>query len=141
LIRSKTIRYICFGTTLVIFYVAGVIARWEVGAVVIIRNQSGQTLRNVAVTVENVGKSYDVGELAPGGQSRVFAKPHAESHINVEFRDKQNQRHVATVIGYVEAGEPYCASGDVTILPSGEVEVYDHTTLGACWKSWFDFIS
>jgi hypothetical protein len=105
-----------------------------------IHNQSGQTLRKVSVTVENTGKSYDVGELAPGDSSRVFAQPHGESHINLEFRDTQTLPHVATVIGYVEAGESYCARGDATILPSGEVEVHDHTTLGLCWKSWFDFI-
>jgi hypothetical protein len=140
LIPSKATRYILVSVALILFYLAGVVARWKVGAMIVIRNQGGQTLRNVAVTVENVGNRYDVGDLAPGGRSRVFAKPHAESHINVEFRDTQDQRHVATVIGYVEEGEPYCASGDATILPSGEVKVHDHTTSGLCWKSWFDFI-
>jgi len=44
------------------------------------------------------------------------------------------------VIGYIEEGEPYCGRGDATILVSGDIETHDHTTIGPCWKSWFDFI-
>jgi len=137
---SKSTRYIWAGVALLLFYVSGIIVRWEIGAIIIIRNQSGQTLRNVAVKVERVGNRYDVGEIAPGARARVFAKPRGESHINFEFRDTQNQRHVATVVGYVEEGEPYCAGGEATILPSGEVEAHDRTKLGLCWKGWFDFV-
>ena len=137
--NSRIVRVVLLIVSLFLLYISGVIARWHYGAMIVIRNESDQILRDVAVKVEMGGKRYSVGNLAPGKRSRVFAQLLAESHVNLEFRDMRNQPHVATVIGYVEAGEPYCARGDATILPSGEVESHDYTTLGACWRSWLDF--
>jgi len=118
----------------------GIFARWQAGALVVIHNGSGQTLRDVAVKVEHAGKRYRLGDLAPGKRARLFAEPVGESNVNLEFTDAANHPHTATVIGYVEQGEPYCARGEATILASGEVELHDLTEIGPCWRSWLDFV-
>ena len=135
--RSRRIRVVWAIIAVCVFYVAGIFARWQYGALIIIRNASGHTVRDAAVKVERVGKKYDLGELAPGKQSRVFVEIAGESNVNLEFVDAQNQRHVATVIGYVEKG--YCGRGNATILPSGDADSRDTTTLDPCWRSWRDF--
>ena len=86
------------------------------------------------------GRRYSIGTLAPGKHFRVFAHLLAESHLNVEFRDPQNQQHVETVIGYAESAGGYCARGEAIIGPTGKVETRRYTTPGGCWSSWLEFI-
>jgi hypothetical protein len=138
-IRTRIVRFFWIAVALFLVYLIGIFVRWQAGALVVIHNGSGQTLSDVAVKVEHAGKRYRLGSIAPGKASRVFAEPLGESHINLEFTDAANYPHAVTVIGYVEQGEPYCARGEATILPSGEVELHDLTVLGPCWRSWLDF--
>jgi hypothetical protein len=124
---------------LFLFYVLGVIVRQQYGIGVVVRNESGETLRQVSVKVESIGDRgmrSDLYYLAPGGHVRVYTQPMTESHINLEFMDARYKLHTETVVGYVEAG--YCGTAKATILPGDRVDTISDL---ACWKSWFDFIS
>jgi hypothetical protein len=124
---------------LFLFYVMGVLVRRERGIGVVIRNESGETLRQVSVKVESIDdrvKRSDLYYLAPGGHVRVYTQPVTESHINLEFIDARNKLHSETIVGYVEAG--YCGTAKATILPGDRIDTISDL---ACWKSWFDFIS
>jgi len=97
-------------------------------------------MRQVEVRVEYGGKQHDLGDVGPGRTRRVFVEPRGESHVSLEFIDAQNHPHKAIVIGYMEQGEPYCGRGEATILPSGDIDSKDETTIGPCWLSWLDFV-
>jgi hypothetical protein len=124
---------------LFLIYVIGVLVRRQQGIAVVIRNDSGEVLRQVSVKVETSGdggKRSSLYYLAPSSRVRVYVQPVTESHINLEFMDARNKVHTETVVGYVEAG--YCGSAKATIFPGERVEAISEL---ACWKSWFDFIS
>jgi hypothetical protein len=136
--RSRTTRLAILIGGLLLLYVVGVIVRKQYGIGVVVRNESGETLRQVSLKVESIGdrgKRYNLRDLTSGGYVRVYAQPVTESHINLEFMDARNKLHTETVVGYVEAG--YCGIANATILPGDKINTISDP---ACWKSWFDFI-
>jgi hypothetical protein len=61
---------------------------------IVVRNESGQYLRSVAVKVETIGKRHSLGDIPPGGHYRIFVDPAGDWHINLEFTDTRSQPHV-----------------------------------------------
>ena len=138
LFRSRTTRLAILIGRLLLLYVVGVIVRQQYGIGVVVRNESGETLRQVSLKVESIGdrgKRYNLLDLTSGGHARVYAQPVTESHINLEFMDVRSKLHTETVVGYAEAG--YCGNAKATILPGDRVDAISDLV---CWKSWLDFI-
>jgi hypothetical protein len=142
LFRSRTTRLALPIVGLLLFYVTGVIVRQQYGIGVVVRNESGETLRQVSLKVESIGdrgKRYNLRDLLSGGHVRVYAQPVTESHINLEFMDVRSKLHTETVVGYAEAG--YCGNAKATILPGGKTKLTEDIDAVFCGKSWLDFIS
>ncbi len=142
LFRSRTTRLLLVAVGLFLFYVLGVAARQRYGIGVLVSNESGETLRQVSVKVENMGdraRTYGLSDLAPSARVRVYVQPVTESHINLEFTDARGKLHVETVVGYAESG--YCGNAKATILPGGKTKLTEDIDLVFCRKSWLDFIS
>ena len=134
----RTRRIVYTGVGLFALYVLGLFVRGEYGIEIIVGNASDKPLRNVRAIVESRGKSYDLGDIAPNKQLRVFLSPVTESNINLDYVDDRGARHVDTVVGYVEKG--YCGKAEVTILPGNKTVSNEKIDLLACWRSWLDFI-
>ena len=137
--RSKKTKVGLAVIGLVLLYVAGVIVRQQYGIGVAVRNQSGETLRQVGVKFDSRGKTYSMPDLAPNERRRVFVQPVGESSIEAEFTDASGKPHVEVVAGYVESG--YCGDVQATILPGGKTKLTEDISVNVCWKSWLDFIS
>jgi hypothetical protein len=138
-LRSRTIRSVLVVVGLFLFYVLGVIVRQQYGIGVVIRNESGETLRQVGVKVETKGKRYGLPDLAPGDRRRVFVQPVGESSIDIQFIDAGGKPHVELMVGYVESG--YCGNAKATILPGGRTKLTEDIDPLFCGKSWLDFVS
>ena len=137
--RSRATRPILIVVGILLLYVVGVLVRQQRGIAVLIRNDSGETLRQVSVTIEslgNRGKSRDLRNLAAGARVRVYVQPMTESHINLEFSDAQGKKHVETVVGYAESS--YCGTTTATILVDGRTESRTTVPELICWKGWLD---
>ncbi len=80
--------------------------RGQYGIAVVIRNATGQPLRQLTIRNEPRGTGYDLADLAPQKKTRVFVKPGEESHLNLEYTDGNGARHSEVVVGYLERG--YC---------------------------------
>jgi len=142
LFRSRTTRLALLIGGLLLFYAMGVIVRQQYGIGVVVRNESGETLRQVSLKVESIGdrgKRYNLRDLAPGRHVRVYTQPVTESHINLEFMDARNKLHTETVVGYVEAG--YCGNAKATILPGDKTKFTEDIDPVFCGKSWLEFFS
>ena len=119
-------------------YSIGLLVRRNYGISVVVHNTSQETVSQVSVKVESLGNRggrYELPDLRPGDQKRIFVRPVTESHINLEFTDFNKKHYSETVYGYDESG--YCGAAEVTILPQNRVVSH---IAPACWKSWFDFI-
>ena len=139
LFRSRTSRLISIAVGILLLYVAGVLVRQQRGIGVLIRNDSGETMRQVSVKVEsfgNRGKARDLPDMEAGARARVYVQPVTESHINVEFLDARGKKHVETVVGYAESG--YCGTTTTTIMADGRVESRTSVPELVCWKGWLD---
>ena len=138
-LRSKKTKVGLAVLGLVLLYVAGVIVRQQYGIGVVVRNQSGETLKQVGVKFDSRGKTYSMPDLAPNERRRVFVQPVGESSIEVEFTDASGKPHVEVVAGYVEFG--YCGNAVATILSGGKSKMTEDIRVDFCRRSWLDFIS
>ena len=137
--RSRPTRFVFLIVGLLLFYVMGVIVRRQYGIGISVRNESGETLRQICVRVESIadrGKRYTLPDLVSGGCAHIYVSPVTESHVNVEFTDARGKLHVETMVGYAESG--YCGTAKLTILSGDRV---DTDSKLVCQKSWLDFIS
>src|SRR5438874_169234 len=136
--RSHAIRVVLGFIAILLLYSIGLLVRRNYGISIVLHNASEETVSQVSVKVEilgNRGGRYELPDLRPGDQKRIFVRPVTESHINLEFTDFNKKRHSETVYGYAESG--YCGAAEVTILQENKVT---SRITPACWKSWFDFI-
>jgi hypothetical protein len=137
--RSRTTHIVLIAIGISVLYVIGVLVRQQRGIAVLIRNDSGETLRQVSVKVESIGnrgKNHDLPDLAVGARVRIYVRPLTESHVNLEFSDARGEKHVETVVGYVESG--YCGTATTTILLGGRTESRTSVPELMCWKGWLD---
>lgn len=130
-------RIILLAVALFALYLAGVFVRQRYGPMVVVRNQSGGVLRNVAVKVDYRGARYPLPDLKPGESRRVFVKPVGESSILLEFVDAKQLPHRELLAGYVEDG--YCGKAVATVY-ADRVDARDETFGLVYWKSWLDFV-
>jgi hypothetical protein len=114
-----------------------VVVRHLYGIMVVVDNQSGEVLRDVAVQVVAKGKRYPLPDLKPGQTRRLLVRPVGESAIDLEFTDAKNLRHTELLAGYVEDG--YCGKATATVY-ANRVDSRDDTFGMIYWKSWLDFV-
>jgi hypothetical protein len=124
---------------LLLFYAGGVIVRQQYGIGVVIRNKSGEMLKQISVKVESRGNQYNLPDLEPNQHGRVFVQPVGKSNINVQFTDATGKPHVEVVAGYVAPG--CCGNVEATILPGGKAKMTEDISLFFCRRSWLDFVS
>jgi hypothetical protein len=118
-------------------YLAGIGIRERYGIRIIVRNETGQILREVQLNVEAGGRHYTLGQLPPGSRRSVFVQPLTESRVDLVLVSQDGTNRVATVVGYAEQG--YCGNADVAIVGDGRIDSRDGVKAG-CWGSWFDFM-
>jgi hypothetical protein len=135
--RSRIFRVAVTAVALLVFYIAGIIAREHRGIRINIRNQSGEALRQISLSVER-GGTYRLTDLAPGEHNHTFVKPVEESSVDLRFTDAIDRSHVETVVGYAEALD--CENVTVTIFPAGKVKSNETRPFLVPWKSWLDFM-
>jgi hypothetical protein len=123
---------------LLLFYIAGVFARYRYGIAVVIHNQSEETLRNVSVKVDYKGRHYPLSDLRPGQSNRIFVDPAGESSIKLEFTDQGNRRRWEMLAGYVEEG--HCGTATALVVSPDHVNAHDNTSRLFYWKSWLEFL-
>jgi hypothetical protein len=102
-----------------------------------IRNNSGSTLENIAVQLENKNP-YVVGKISSGQTVHIFLLPDSESRIQLAFADSTGALHTEIIAGYVESG--YCGEINTLILPGLRIESHDQSFAEWNWKSWYGFL-
>ena len=122
---------------MLVIYIAGIIAREHRGIRITIRNESGEALRQVNLSVAR-GGTYRLPDLAPGAHNHTFVKPLEESSVDLRFTDAIDRSHVETVVGYAEAVD--CENVTVTIFPAGKVKSKETRPFLVPWRSWLDFM-
>jgi hypothetical protein len=136
--RSRVAKFISSGIGILLIYILGMFVREQYGIAVVIRNASGQPLRQLRITNEPRGSGYDLGDLAPQKKVRVFVRAGGESHLNLEYTDMVGVRHSELVVGYIEGG--YCGKAEVNVLSRDKVASHEKIDPVACIGGWFDFI-
>jgi hypothetical protein len=137
MLRSPVIRAVLAAAALIVFYLLGVAVRQHYGSCVDIRNLSGKTVRQVRVTVESGGKTYDLPDLEPGDHKRVYVQPAEKSEVTLRIDDGMSKPRDINVFGHAEPGD--CAVAMVQILPQHDTQT-DEIHRSVCWKGWFDFM-
>lgn len=107
------------------------------GIQIVIKNESGTTLENVAVSLENKAP-YSIGTMLPNQKKNVFLLPAAESSIRMDVKDSAGVLHTKTLAGYVENG--YCGEVYIQILPALRIESRDKSFAEWNWQSWYGFL-
>jgi hypothetical protein len=70
-----------------------------------------------AVVVHVTGKSYLLGDIPSGGQTSVEVHPSSESHVEIEFADREETTKRLNAGGYFEA---YGYEGTVAIKANSQ---------------------
>ena len=122
---------------LLLFYFLGVIVRQHSGVHIIIRNESGEPVRQLSVGVESGADRRTLRDLMPGDHGSAFVKTVAPSSIVVGFEVAGQRPHSADVFNYEVNGD--CGASIMRILPQRRTEsVEKHQTVS--WNSWLDFL-
>lgn len=95
------------------------------GIHVTVQNSGSQPLRSVALHV--TGRSYNLGDIAPGETAMSRVNPTSESHLEVEFIDADGQTQRLNAGGYFESG--YRGSIRVEIKDGQVDKLEDNTRL------------
>jgi len=123
--------------SLFLFYGVGIFVRSNRGIRVIVQNESGTSLKDANVILEN-GGPYRLGDIPAGKTKKAFIVPYTDSSIRLEFAAQTGQRQSEIVAGYVENG--YCGDVTVRVLPNISVTSHDDSFAVWNWKSWYGFL-
>ncbi len=134
---SRKIKFAALAISIFLFYGVGIFVRSNRGIRVIVRNESGTSLRDANVILE-YGDPYLLGDIAAGKTKKTFIVPGADSSIRLEFAAQKGQRKSEIVAGYVENG--YCGDVTVRVLPNISVTSHDDSVAVWNWKSWYGFL-
>jgi hypothetical protein len=95
---------ICLFVAVFLLFAGGAIGYlvFSVGVRVAVRNTRAEKIRDVTVKV--TGRSYVIGDLAPGISQTAKVSPTSESSVEVEFTDEQERRIRLNAGGYLEPG-------------------------------------
>jgi hypothetical protein len=129
-VKRAGIRIFLVFAGLLLFYVAGVLVRGHYGIRVLVKNQSGGTLKNVILKEETRGPPDLLGDIGTGVQKCIFVRPKTESHVVLEFLDAAKVAHSEVGLGSLESG--YCGSANVIIQPRGIVNVTEPVDVLFC---------
>jgi hypothetical protein len=72
------------------------------GIQVTVHNTGATSIRSVVLHV--TGRSYPVGDIAPGNSAEATVNPTSESHLEIEFRDADGKQQRLVVDCYFEPG-------------------------------------
>ena len=134
---SRKIQLAALALGLFLFYAVGVSVRSNRGIRIVVENESGMTLGDANIALEQ-GGPYVLGEVAAGKKEKIFVVPRNASRIRASFTDQKGQTHSQIVAGYVENG--YCGDVTVQVLPNLMVSVHDDSFAMFNWKSWYGFL-
>jgi hypothetical protein len=134
---SRRAKLAALSLVLFLFYAVGVSVRSSRGILVLVQNESGMSLRDANIILEQ-GEPYPLGEIAAGKKKKIFIVPDADSRIRVAFTDQNGLRHSEIVAGYVENG--YCGDVRVQVLAYLRVSSRDDSFAVWNWKSWYGFL-
>jgi len=95
--RSSLIWLASISIGLIVLYLLGIFVRGHYGIAVSVHNTSGQPLQGLGIKVEPSGKAYELGGLPDKELARVFVQPRTESHITLQYLDR-NVPHIETVV-------------------------------------------
>jgi hypothetical protein len=105
--------------------VAGYLLLRGGGVRVIVTNNGQATLEKVRVDV--TGRSYDLGDVPPGGSREVGVEPTGESHVELSFTDQGRQVRLVTGTRF----EPGYRGEIIISVRDGKIEhVKDSTRAG-----------
>jgi len=134
---ARKMKLAALAISLFLFYAVGVSVRSNRGIRIVVENESGMTLRDANIALEQ-GGLYLLGEIAAGKKKKIFIVPGNDSRIGASFTDQNGQRHSEIIAGYVESG--YCGDVTVQVLPNLMVSVHDDSFAVWNWKSWYGFL-
>lgn len=80
----------------------GTFVAWQRGVKVVIHNNGAATMREIRVVV--TGRSYGIGDLAPGESRSTRVNPEGASHIVVHYADASGTKRRVPVDCYFESG-------------------------------------
>ena len=136
-LHSSAARAIAAAIGLLLFYFLGVIVRQHSGVHIIIRNESGEPVRQLSVGVENSSDRRTLQDLKPGDHESVFVKTVEQSSVVVGFEVAGQRPHTTDVFNHTENRD--CEASTMWILPQRRTEsVESHKSV--CWNSWLDFL-
>ena len=135
--RSGLLWFGAIAVGIFLLYLLGIFVRGRYGIAVSVHNVSGETLRDIIVTLEPRGKRYQLGALADAERARTFVEPSTESHVVLHYIGSDGP-HVETIVGYVESG--YCGKAEVSVLPNHKVISSETIDPVFCKRSWLDFM-
>ncbi len=103
MIKNRQLRLLAIpGGVILIIIIILVVYQLEGGIRVKVTNTGTATLKSIVLHV--TGRSYPVGDIAPGGSVKTKVSPTSESHLEIEFMDTAGGLHRLDAGGYFEAG-------------------------------------
>jgi hypothetical protein len=90
------------GLVLLTCLVTIILLRFRSGIRVTIQNTGSQPMRMVSLSV--TGKSYSLGDLAPGAAATATVKPTGESGLGIGFTDRDGKQQGLNADCYIEPG-------------------------------------
>lgn len=119
--KKKKFWLILVSMVLIIALVNGIVLLREHEVLqVTIRNTGDAPLRSVVLHV--TGRSYELGDIAPGTSAEEMVNPTGESHLDVEFSDGNGRTKRLKADVYFEPG--YWGTISVSIK-DGAIEGYE----------------
>lgn len=103
-----------------------IVMNFRSGIRVTVVNAGPDHLRSLVLYV--TGRSYPLGDLAPGDSAYAFVDPTSESHLEIEFVDANGNPKRLNAGGYFESG--YRGTIRITIKDDAIVENIQDVRLG-----------
>lgn len=99
---------------------------WPRSVKAIVENNGTKNMRDVRIVV--TGRTYDLGDLAPGTNRAAYVRPKSESNIVVTYADNNGTKRRLPVECYLEPGY----AGRITVEVSDGLvsKVSDQTRIG-----------
>jgi hypothetical protein len=134
---SRKAKLAALAISLFLFYAVGVSVRSNRGIRIVVENESGVTLIDANIVLEQ-GGPYLLGGIAAGKKKEIFIVPRNDSRVRASFTDQNGQTHSEIVAGYVEHG--YCGNVTVRVLRNLSLRSRDESFALLNWKSWYGFL-
>jgi hypothetical protein len=106
---------------LLVGLVVFVFLQFRAGIHVTIQNTGSQPLRSVMLNV--TGASYSLGDIPPAATAQATLRPTGESHLEIQFTDRDGQTNRLDAGGYFKPGY----RGTISIaIKDGVIQTNEH---------------